>query len=120
MKILVANVAAAQKESEAGHFIQNTLVPLWRRNMDAVRQPGTEFTFRFPTWGVTGLDGFFYSYINQLSARSVFHAAVQAEQEGYDAVLISCFGDPMLWAIRQAVDIPVVSIGESSIRLRHC
>jgi Asp/Glu/hydantoin racemase len=117
MRILVANVAVAQKESEAGHFIRNTLVPLWRRNMDAVRQPGTEFTFRFPEWGVTGLDGFFYSFMDQLNARSVFHAAVQAEREGFDAVMISCFGDPMLWAIRQAVNIPVVSLGESSMLL---
>jgi Asp/Glu/hydantoin racemase len=85
--------------------------------MDAVRQPDTEFTFRFPTWGVTDLDGFFYSFIDQLNARSVFHAAVRAEREGYDAVLITCFGDPMLWAIRQAVNIPVVGLGESSMRL---
>jgi Asp/Glu/hydantoin racemase len=115
LRILVANVAVAEKESEAGQFVQHTLVPLWRRNLDAVRQADTEFTFRFPTWGVTGLDGFFYSYLDQLNARTVFHAAVQAEREGYDAVLMTCFGDPMLWAIRQAVDIPVVSIGESAM-----
>jgi Asp/Glu/hydantoin racemase len=117
MKILVANVAVAEKESETGQFLRNVLVPLWRRNMDLVRQPATEFTFRFPAWGVTGLDGFFYSYIDQLNARSVFHAVVHAEQEGFDAVLVTCFGDPMLWAIRQALNIPVVGLGESSMLL---
>jgi allantoin racemase len=117
MKVLLANVAVAEEGSEAGQFVEKVLVPMWRRNLDMVKEKDTELTFRFPRWGVTGLDGFFYSYIDMLNARSVFHAAVQAEKEGFDAVMITCFGDPMLWGIRQAVDIPVVSVGESSMLL---
>lgn len=117
MKVLLANVAVAKEGSEAGQFIEKVLVPMWRRNLDLVKEKDTELTFRFPRWGVTGLDGFFYSYMDMLNAKSVFHAAVQAEKEGFDAVMITCFGDPMLWGIRQAVDIPVVSLGESSMLL---
>jgi Asp/Glu/hydantoin racemase len=117
MKVLLANVAVAEEGSEAGQFVEKVLVPMWRRNLDLVKQKDTELTFRFPRWGITGLDGFFYSYLDMLNARSVFHAAVQAEKEGFDAVMITCFGDPMLWSIRQAVDIPVVSLGESSMFL---
>jgi allantoin racemase len=117
MRILLANVAVAEQGSEAGQFVEKVLVPMWRRNLDLVKQKDTKLTFRFPRWGVTGLDGFFYSYLDMLNAKSVFHASVQAEKEGFDAVMITCFGDPMLWAIRQAVDIPVVSLGESSMLL---
>jgi allantoin racemase len=117
MKILLVNVAVAEEGSEASQFVEKVLVPMWRRNLDLVKQQDTELTFRFPRWGITGLDGFFYSYMDMLNAKSVFHAVVQAEKEGFDAVMITCFGDPMLWAIRQAVDIPVVSLGESSMLL---
>jgi Asp/Glu/hydantoin racemase len=117
MKVLLTNVAVAEEGSEAGQFVEKVLVPMWQRNLDLVKQKDTALTFRFPRWGITGLDGFFYSYLDQLNARSIFHAAVQAEKEGFDAVMITCFGDPMLWSIRQAVDIPVVSIGESSMLL---
>lgn len=117
MKILLANVAVAEEGSEAGQFVEKVLVPMWRRNLDLVKQKDTELTFRFPRWGITGLDGFFYSYLDMLNAKSVFHAVVRAEEEGFDAVMITCFGDPMLWAIRQAVNIPVVSLGESSMLL---
>lgn len=114
MKLLLANVAVVQKNDD---FVLNVLAPAWRKNFDLVKHKDTHITSRFSTWGITGLDGFFYSYMDTLNAQSVFHAAVQAEQEGFDAVLIMCFGDPMLTQIRQAVNIPVVSLGESSIYL---
>jgi Asp/Glu/hydantoin racemase len=117
MKILLVNVAVAEKGSEAGHFVENILVPQWQRNFDLVKQSDTAITFRFPQWGITGLDGFFYSFLDMLNAKSVFHAAARAEAEGFDAVMITCFGDPMLWPIRQAVNIPVVSLGESAMLL---
>ncbi|MGD0657161.1 MAG: aspartate/glutamate racemase family protein [Syntrophorhabdales bacterium] len=117
MKILLANVACAPENSEESRFVKEALVPLWKRNFDLVRQKDTEIVARFPGWGIGALDGFFYSYIDALNSQSVFHAAVAAEKEGFDAVLIMCFGDPMLWQIRQAVNIPVVSLGESSILL---
>jgi Asp/Glu/hydantoin racemase len=117
MRILLANVAVAEEESESGHFVESVLLPLWRKNLNLVKQGDTKLTFRFPKWGVTGLDGFFFSYMDMLNAKSIFHAAARAESEGFDAVMITCFGDPMLWPIRQAVDIPVVSLGESSMLL---
>jgi allantoin racemase len=115
MKILLVNVTAAEEDSEAGQFFKAVLVPLLRRNLDLVKQKDTEVTFRFSRWGVTGMDAVFYSYIDYLDSRLAFHAAAHAEEEGFDAVMIGCFGDPMLWEIRQALDIPVVSLGESSI-----
>jgi Asp/Glu/hydantoin racemase len=42
---------------------------------------------------------------------------MQAEREGFDGAIIACFHDPTLWSARQAVDIPVVAFGESSMLL---
>lgn len=106
MKILLANVACAPENSEESGFVKEALVPLWKRNFDLVRQKDAAIVARFPGWGIGALDGFFYSYIDALNSQSVFHAAVAAEKEGFDAVLIMCFGDPMLWQIRQAVISP--------------
>jgi len=40
--------------------------------------------------------------------------AVNAEKRGYDAIIIGCFGDPGIEAIREALTIPVVGPGEAS------
>jgi Asp/Glu/hydantoin racemase len=117
MKIMLANVAVAEEGGESAQFVKNILVPAWRKNFDLVKQKDTEIVARFPKWGVTGLNGFFYSFIDTLNAQSVLHAILRAEQEGFDAALITCFGDPLLYQIRQAVSIPVVSLGESSMLL---
>jgi len=39
---------------------------------------------------------------------------VQAEREGYDAVIIGCYGDPGLEIARAIVNIPMIGVGESS------
>ena len=117
MKILLANVAVVDEGGEEMHFVESMVLPLLRRNLDLVKQKDTEITFRFPKWGPTGLDPFMYSYLHHLADREVFYAVVQAEKEGFDGAMVTCFHDPMLWDIRQAVDIPVVGIAESSMLL---
>jgi allantoin racemase len=44
-------------------------------------------------------------------------AAMQAEEQGYDAYLICTTPDPMLWEVRGLLDIPVIGYGESSFQL---
>lgn len=44
----------------------------------------------------------------------VVDEVVKAEREGFNAVVIYCFGNPGLYAAREAVDIPVIGIGEAS------
>jgi allantoin racemase len=39
---------------------------------------------------------------------------VEAEEEGYDAAILACGGDPGLFAIREAVSIPVVAPGTTA------
>jgi allantoin racemase len=117
MRILVANVAACEEDSEEGRFFKTVAVDRWRQHFDLVKQPDTELVFRFPRRGLAGLEGEMYSYLHHLAAAEIFYAVVQAERDGFDGALIACFHDPMLWDVRQAVDIPVVGFGESSLVL---
>lgn len=41
----------------------------------------------------------------------------KAEKEGFDGVILSCFGDPGLRPAKEAVRIPVVGVAEASIHL---
>jgi allantoin racemase len=113
MKVCLANVGPAQP----GNPLLDHVHALWRRNFALVKRQDTEITSRLCTWGIEGMDGFFYHSIDTLNAQAVFQAAVSAEKDGFDAVLITCFGDPMLQQIRQAVNIPVASIGEASLHM---
>ena len=112
MKILLCNVAAGDDNDP---FVMDRLLPAWKRNFALVREKDTELTARFSRWGIHGQDAFFYHYMDTLNAQHVFQAALHAQEEGYDGVLVMCFGDPMLEHIRQAIDIPVVGLGESAM-----
>lgn len=111
MKLCLANVAAGSKDNE---FVER-LVSIWKSNFSLSKQKDTEIVSRFSPWGVIGMEGFFYHNIDTLNAQVVYHSAISAESDGFDGILITCFGDPMLHQIRQAVNIPVVSIGEASL-----
>ncbi len=111
MKICLANVAVGHKGDE---FVERLMV-IWRQNFNLAKQADTEIVSRFSTWGIQGMAGFFYHNIDTLNAPIVYHSAVSAERDGFDGVLITCFGDPMLHQIRQAVNIPVASIGEAAM-----
>ena len=117
MKVLFVNIPAGEEASEFGDFMKSAYVPLLQRNLDLVKRGDTAITFRFCEWGNAGMEPSFYSYMDHLSSAMVYHAAAHADEEGFDAVVINCFGDPMLWELRQAIDIPVIGIGESSILL---
>lgn len=114
MKILVANVSTAPKGDP---FIVEHLVPAWRENMEKVALQDTELVFRFPEWGVKGLEGNFFHSIQALAESLLFYMCKDAEAEGFDAVLITCFADSFMEHLRQFINIPVVGIGESSYLL---
>ncbi len=52
-----------------------------------------------------------------LSAPYVVARAIEAEQQGIDAVIIDCMGDPGLDAARECVNIPVLGPGETGLHL---
>ena len=116
-RILVANVASAEEQSEQGRIFKTVAVEMWKRSFGPAMQPSTELTFRFPRRGLSNLEAQPYGYLHSLADGEIFHMIVQAEREGFDAAIIACYHDPSLMAARQAVDIPVVGFGESSMLL---
>lgn len=52
-----------------------------------------------------------------MAAPYVVQRAIEAEQDGVDAVMIDCMGDPGLDPAREAVNIPVMGPGETSLHL---
>jgi allantoin racemase len=56
-----------------------------------------------------------YPYLEFLNARYICEAAMTAEREGFDVMSIGCYLDTGLELARSLVDIPVVSITETSM-----
>ena len=77
----------------------------------AVAAPGTVVVGRQPSFGPASIESHF---------DDVFGAAGVAEQvrlargEGFDAVVIACFGDPGLDAARELTTAPVLGIAEAA------
>lgn len=67
-----------------------------------------------PEKGPMGLESYYHNY---LASVNVHKRVVQAEEEGYDGVVIACYGDPGIEAAKELVDIPVVGITEASYAL---
>lgn len=65
-----------------------------------------------PTVGVNSIECYVDEY---LAIPGVLREVQKGEQEGADAYVIACFGDPGLQAAREITDKPVVGIAESAI-----
>lgn len=65
--------------------------------------------------GITPHDSYAHALVEMRCAREMICNAVQAERDGYDAVIVGHFQDSGLYEARAVVDIPVVSLGEASM-----
>jgi Asp/Glu/hydantoin racemase len=116
MKILIVNIPAAEEFSESGKFFKTVLAPLMRRNLDLFRKQDTELTFRFPIDGILDEMRTDCHHLNHINPDSMFQSVLEAEKDGFDAAMITCFHDEqILKALRPLVSIPVVGIAESSL-----
>jgi len=88
---------------------------LLRKNIELVKFPETEIEFRTLKKGLNKFEAMFYSFTNFLGYREILEGIIQAEKEGFDAVMICCFFDPILKEARQAVNIPVIGAAESAM-----
>jgi len=102
-----------------------TQLPGYRRNMTdhaaKVLGAGHEVVIKGMPAGVYGrvapVKALQYPYLEFLNARFICEAALAAEREGFDALSIGCYLDTGLKLARSLVDIPVVSITETSMLL---
>jgi allantoin racemase len=65
--------------------------------------------------GISPPDRFFHPITEFCRAQQTIHAAVEAQREGCDAVVIGHFQEPGLTECRGAVDIPVIGLGEATM-----
>ncbi len=65
----------------------------------------------------TGLPHLEYNFYEHLAAHQVIRLSVNAEREGFDAVVIGCFYDPGLRVARELVRIPVVGVSEATLHV---
>jgi allantoin racemase len=72
---------------------------------------GTKVDVVSPVKGPVGLESYYHNY---LASVNVHERIVEAEKEGYDGVVIACYGDPGVEGAKELVDIPVVGITEAS------
>jgi allantoin racemase len=62
-------------------------------------------------YGTASIESVYDEYIN---APYILQKVKWAEKEGYNAVVIDCFGDPALDAAREIVNIPVIGANHAS------
>ena len=90
---------------------------LIRSNEDVcskLTRPGTEVDVVNISKGPASVES---SYDKILAGYYLIDRAQEAEKEGYDAIVISCFADPALEACREVTRIPVISAGMASYLL---
>jgi len=85
---------------------------LIRRTMDSAVRSDTVIDIRHLTGPLRNLDYYAAKHILEVE---IMAAAVQAEDEGYDAMIIGCCYDPGLTQSRELVNIPVVGPMEASL-----
>ena len=64
--------------------------------------------------GPPSIESAFEEYV---SVPGSFAVATKAQDEGYDALILGCFGDPGLDGFREIVDVPVIGPCESSMHV---
>ncbi len=76
-----------------------------------VLHPETEVEYRFPERSGDFLRSLYAEHLNSVL---VIEEALKAEAEGFDAVFIACWNDP-LWEAREVLSIPVGSVSEQTM-----
>lgn len=113
MKIAVQIPVSAEEGDEVVSFQLSFI----RKGVELVKDPETVIALQMLNRGVVAIPSLAFKYTETLNQRGVLEGVLQAEKDGYDGALIYCFNDPILWEARQAVNIPVVALGQSAMLL---
>jgi allantoin racemase len=78
----------------------------------AVARPGTEVFCVSPQFGPESIESYYDEF---MAAPGTIEEVMKGDQEGCDAYIIACYGDPGLQGAREATTKPVLGIGEASL-----
>jgi allantoin racemase len=103
MKIMVINPNTS--ESMTDHM---------RKELMEIKRADTELTVTCPNRGPISIES---AFDEALAIPPTLELVRQANEEGYDAVILACFSDPGLYAAKEISDILVLGIQEISLRV---
>lgn len=84
------------------------------KEFEAAKRPGTEIVVKSVRKGPASIES---KYDEEIAAPWILEEVVNAEKQGYDAVIIDCMGDPSLYAAREIATIPVIGPCEASMAI---
>jgi allantoin racemase len=73
--------------------------------------PGTETSINDVPEGPASIESMYEEY---LSIPATCRRALELEEEGWDAIILGCYGDPGLDALRELLTIPIIGPGEAT------
>jgi allantoin racemase len=85
-----------------------------RRELERIKRPDTELTVVNPEHGPVSIES---AYDEALAGPPTLELVRQANQQGYDAIILACFSDPALEAAKEISDIPVIGIEEATLHV---
>ena len=85
-----------------------------RETLMQIKRADTELTVVCPKHGPISIES---AYDEALAAYHILPLVQQANDEGYDAVILACFSDPGLDAAKEISKIPVIGIEESTLHM---
>jgi allantoin racemase len=90
------------------------LEELTNKEFKAAARPDTEIFVKSIRKGPASIES---KYDEEIAAPWILEEIVNAEKQGYDAVIIDCMGDPSLHAAREIATIPVIGPCEASMAI---
>ncbi len=119
MKIWWQNIFPPQEqtERETGMVLTASVQEAEDRfleNLITVARPDTEVEIHHLKHSAYMVHSYYGEMLNNIW---LLDGVIEAEKQGYDAVIIGCADDPGLYEARQAVDIPVVAPAEAAMML---
>lgn len=76
--------------------------------------PDVELASKALDRGTATVESYYDEYVG---AMDIVQKAMDAQKEGFDAIAINCFMNPMLEGLRELLDIPVVGAGEAAVQI---
>lgn len=84
------------------------------RELSEVVAPDVELKFRGLDRGAATVESFYDEYVG---VADMVEKALEAQRQGFDAVVINCFMNPALEGLRELLKIPVVGAGEAALHI---
>jgi len=85
-----------------------------RQELERIKRADTELKVVCSEYGPITIES---AYDEALAEPATLERVRQANEEGYDAVILACFSDPALDAAKEISDIPVVGIEEATMHI---